>query len=48
LKLEASYLAGRLGILTRKCKIRSTWAWARSRDILFKILEPLKDGESND
>jgi len=24
-----------MGILTKKCKIRSTWAWARSRDLLF-------------
>jgi len=45
-----SYLANRLAtrVLTKKCKIRSTWAWAGSRDLLFKILESLKDGEPND
>jgi len=37
LKLETSNLAGRLdaGYTNEKCKIRSTWAWAGSRDLLF-------------
>jgi len=32
----------------KKCKIRSKGAVKGSRDLLFEILEPLKDGESND